>query len=79
MRVIGVEFKQTNERERRAIDCPEGRGKTRILCEWEVVTEKGRILKRRLKQLDCQNKGLSDLGGEDCQWGCEKVFLKQER
>jgi hypothetical protein len=74
-----ADLKQMNEREWRAIDCPGGRGKTRIMCEWEVVSEKGRILKKRLKQIDCKNTGLSNLGGEDCQWGCEKVLFIQEK
>jgi hypothetical protein len=72
-------MKQVSERECRFIDCPEGKGRTRIMCEWEIVSAKGRILKRALKQVDCRNPRLSDLGGEDCHWGCEKVLLKQER
>lgn len=74
-----AETRQTNEREWRSINCPGGRGKTRIMCEWEIVSEKGRILKRSLKQVDCRNPGLADLGGKDCGWGCERALLKQER
>jgi hypothetical protein len=72
-------MKPMSEREWKSVSCPEGKGKTRIGCEWEVVSEKGRVLNRVLKQIDCQNPRLADLGGEDCRWGCEKVLLKRER
>jgi hypothetical protein len=73
------EMKQFNERQWRTIRCPEGKGETRVMCEWEIVSERGRILKRALKLVDCCNPGLADLGGEDCGWGCERALLKQER
>jgi hypothetical protein len=70
---------QANERQWKTISCPEGKGKARVMCEWEVVSEKGRVLKRALKQVDCLNPQLADMGGEDCHWGCERVLVKQER
>ena len=74
-----MEMKQVNERQWKTIRCPEGKGKARVMCEWEIVSEKGQVPKRTLKQVDCHNPQLANLGGEDCQWGCEEVLLTQER
>lgn len=49
------------------------------MCEWDVLSKGGRILKRTLKQIDCHNAELSEFGGLDCKWGCEKVIGKRER
>jgi len=72
-------MEQKKEREWRTIACPEGKGRTRVMCEWDVASEKGRILQRTLKQIDCQNPLLTEFGGMDCRWGCERVILKRER
>jgi hypothetical protein len=49
------------------------------MYEWEIVSEKGRILKRTLRQIDCYNPQLTLLGGADCNWGCEGVIGKREK
>ena len=72
-------MEQTRERDRKAIVCPEGKGRTQIVCEWDIVSEKGRILKRTLKQIDCQNPQLTEFGGRECNWGCEGVIGKREK
>jgi hypothetical protein len=50
-----------------------------LMCEWDVESKGGRILKRRLKQIDCSNPQLTEFGGVDCQWGCEDVIGKREK
>ena len=72
-------LEQKREREWKSIACPEGKGRALMMLEWDVVSEKGRILKRSLKQMDCQNPMLSVFGGEDCNWKCEGVITKRER
>jgi len=75
----GRALEQTREREWKLVTCPEGKGGALVMLEWDVVSEKGRILKRSLKQVDCQNARLSVFGGEDCNWKCEGVIAKRER
>jgi hypothetical protein len=67
------------EREWKSIICPRGKDKTFVMVEWDVVSEKGRILKRSLRQIDCHHPPLTILGERDCEWGCEKVIGKRER
>jgi len=67
------------ERERMSILCPERGQKSVLLCEWEVEAAQGRILKRRLKQIDCHNPDLPVFGGAECHWGCEEVIRKREK
>ncbi len=72
-------MEQKVEREWRSIRCP-GRGdKVLVMIEWGVVSEKGRILSRSLRQIDCHDSQLTRLGEGDCEWGCEKVIAKRER
>jgi hypothetical protein len=54
---------QEIEREWKSILCPEGKGGARVMCEWDIVSEKGRILKRTLKQMDCRCPQLMEFGG----------------
>ena len=49
------------------------------MVEWDIVSEKGRLLKRSLRQIDCHHPQLTQFGGEDCGWGCEGVIGKRER
>ena len=49
------------------------------MVEWDIVSEKGRLLKRNLRQIDCHHPQLTQFGGEDCGWGCEGVIGKRER
>ncbi len=60
------------------IQCPGGKGRNRVMCEWDIVSEKGRILKRTLKQIDCFNSQLTLFGETDCSWECEGVIGKRE-
>ena len=70
-------MEQKIEREWKSIKCP-GRGeKTAIMVEWDIVSQKGRILKRSLRQIDCQHPRLTEFGGEDCTWGCAAVIGKK--
>jgi hypothetical protein len=72
-------LEEAREREWKSILCPEGKCKTLVMCEWDVVSKGGRILKRTLKQIDCHNAQLTEFGGIDCKWGCEGVIGKRER
>jgi hypothetical protein len=72
-------LEEAREREWKSILCPEGKCKTLVMCEWDVVSKGGRILKRTLKQIDCHNPQLTEFGGIDCNWGCEGVIGKRER
>ena len=67
------------EREWKSILCPETKERTVVMCEWEVVSKGGRILKRTLKQIDCHNPQLAAFGSIDCTWGCNGVIRKRER
>ena len=71
-------MEQTREREWKTVLCPGGKGRNLVMCEWDIVSEKGRILKRTLKQIDCYNPQLTQFGGADCNWGCEAVMVKRE-
>jgi len=50
---------------------------TVLMMEWDIVSEKGRILKKGLRQIDCRHPQLTEFGGEDCKWGCEAVIGKR--
>ncbi len=50
-----------------------------VMCEWDVLFKEGRVLKRTLRQIDCHHPQLVDMGGIDCEWGCERVLGKRER
>jgi len=67
------------EKEWKSIRCPERGQKTLLRCEWDMVVEQGRILRRTLKQIDCYNPELSMFGGTDCRWRCEGVIAKARR
>ena len=71
-------MEQKVEREWKNILCPENKDKTRVMCEWDVVSKQGRIIKKTLKQIDCSNPKLIEFGGADCHWTCEKVLAKAE-
>jgi hypothetical protein len=72
-------MKQKIEREWKSIVCPELKERSLVMCEWELTSEKGRVLKKTLKQIDCWNPKLSEFGEGDCNWGCEKVIAKMEK
>ena len=75
----GRALEQMREREWKSVLCPEEKGRALAMYEWDIVSEKGRILKRTLRQIDCYNPQLTLLGGADCNWGCEGVIGKREK
>ena len=50
-----------------------------VMCEWDIVSDGGRIFRRTLKQIDCRNPKLTEFGETDCNWNCEGVIAKRER
>ncbi len=72
------DLKEIREREWHSLLCPERQSRTLVMCEWDVLSKEGRILKRTLKQIDCHHEDLSQFGGMDCKWGCEEVMRKRE-
>jgi hypothetical protein len=75
----GKPMGQKTEREFKSIRCPEREEKALVMCEWDIVSTGGRIFRRTLKQIDCHNRRLTDFGGRDCNWGCERMIGKRER
>ena len=73
------DLKEVRMREWISILCPERQCRTLVMCEWDVLSKEGAILKRRLRQIDCHNAELAQFGGMDCNWGCERVIRKRER
>jgi len=72
-------MEQKIEREWNSIRCPRGKDITLVMVEWNIVSEKGRILKKGLRQIDCHHPHWTQFGGGDCEWGCERVIKKIER
>jgi hypothetical protein len=72
-------LEEVREREWNSILCPERQCRTTVMCEWDVLSKGGRILKRTLRQIDCHNAELVQFGGVDCRWGCEGIIRKRER
>jgi hypothetical protein len=72
-------LEEVREREWNSILCPEKQCRTLVMCEWDVVSKEGRILKRTLRQIDCHNPQLTEFGGMDCKWRCESVIAKREK
>ena len=66
------------ERGWKSIVCPDGKEKVIVMCEWDILSEMGRILKKTLKQIDCYHPKLTELGGADCNWACKKAIAKEE-
>jgi len=65
------------EREWKSIVCPAWKEKTLVMCEWDTRSNGDRI-KRTLKRIDCYNPRLTELGGTDCGWACEKAVTREE-
>jgi len=72
-------LEQKIEREWKSILCPGEKDKAFIMVEWGVLSEKGRILKKILHQIDCHHSKLTKLGGLDCDWECERILVKREK
>ncbi len=66
------------EREWKSVACPDGKNNSMVMCEWEILSEEGRILRKTLKQMDCHNPKLTELGGRDCNRACEKIVVREE-
>jgi len=71
-------MKDRIQREWESITCPDGRDKTTVMCEWEILSDKGRVLRKTLKQMDCRNPRLTEWGGRDCNWACQKALAGEE-
>jgi hypothetical protein len=62
-------MKQSSKWNLRAMQCPEGKGKTELLLEWQMV--KGRKI---LCSASCDHPHLAYYSGPDCKWFClEKI------
>ncbi len=70
---------QKIEREWKSIVCPERKGESLVMFEWDILSNEGRILKKTLKQIDCHNPELAEFGGTDCSWACSKAIAKREK
>ena len=72
-------MEQRMEREWETIQCPRKEERTRVMCEWDVMSKGGRILRRILRQIDCHDPRLGVFGESDCDWPCQQIILKQEK
>ena len=71
-------MEQKVEREWKSIVCPDWKERSVVMCEWDILSGEGRISKKTLKQIDCYNPRLTEFGGTDCSWACEKAMAKEE-
>ena len=71
-------LEQKAEREWKSIRCSGRKDKTLIMIEWDILQEKGRLLKKRLRQIDCHYPQMTEFGGADCEWGCEGVIGREK-
>jgi len=71
-------MEQTIAREWKSIVCPDGKAQSVVMSEWDILSEKGRILKKTLKQIDCHNPRLAEFGGTDCSWVCQEAIAKEK-
>jgi hypothetical protein len=71
-------MEQKTEREWKSIVCPDWKQKAVVMCEWGIHSEEGRDLRKTLKQIDCHNPRLTEFGGRNCSWACEKAIVKEE-
>jgi hypothetical protein len=72
-------LEQTIEREWKSIRCPKEQDKRSVMIKWNIVSKKGCILKRSLREIDCHHPAWTTFGGGDCEWGCEGVIGRRER
>ena len=71
-------MEQRVERKWESIVCPDGKAQSVVMSEWNILSGETGILKKTLRQMDCHNPRLAELGGTDCSWGCEKAIAKEE-
>ena len=67
------------EREWKSVVCPGEKERMSVMCEWDILSEKGRIFKKTLRQIDCFSPRLVEFGAPDCNWRCEEVIVKREK
>ena len=72
-------MEQKMETEWKTIRCPRKGERTTVMCEWDVTSKGGRVLKRTLRQIDCHDPLLADFGGRDCDWICARMLVKREK
>ncbi len=70
---------QKIEREWKTIQCPRKGERTTVMCDWDVTSMGGRILKRTLRQIDCHDPQLGVFGESGCDWLCEQLILRREK
>lgn len=70
-------MEEKREREWKSVLCPEGKGRAWVMCEMNILSEKGRILEKTLRLMDCHNRCLTEFGGGGCRWECEGVIGKR--
>jgi len=71
-------MEQKIAREMKSVVCPDVKEKAIVMCEWNILSEMGRILKKTLKQIDCHNPKLTEFGGADCNWAWRRIIAKEE-
>ena len=74
-----IVLEQKIGREWKSILCPGEKERTTVMIEWDLVLEKGQILKRTLRQIDCCHPRLMVFGRTDCLWECKEVIAKREK
>jgi len=67
------------EREWRSASCQPGKQPAWMMCEWDIVSEGGRIVRKTLRQIDCHHPLLAEFGGGDCDWKCLELLTKREK
>jgi hypothetical protein len=67
------------EREWRSASCQPGKQPAWMMCEWNIISEGGRILRKTLRQIDCHHPVLTEFGGGDCNWKCMELLTRMEK
>ena len=65
-------------REWKSIACPDGQLQSKVMVEWDILSDKGRIVQKTLRQMDCHNPRLAEFGGTDCNWACQKTLAREK-
>jgi hypothetical protein len=71
-------MEQKVEREWKEFLCPERKEKSVVMSEWDILSEKGQILKKTRRQMDCHNPRLAEFGGPDCRWTCDEAAVSEQ-
>jgi hypothetical protein len=70
-------MEQKTVREWKSIVCPDGKAPSMVMFEWDILSEEDRIVKKTLRQMDCHNRRLTEFGGRDCSWECQKTVADE--